>query len=194
MLERALGLLGLILCPECAAIEVWTKEVDMATGVLVRPTTWITSCRYSGGGVAVIATVEREHLVLTGVQASHTNRVFDSICATIGEEDLVHMRCGALCNQLGSLCARIICMLRSDSCEFGSLILNRFNDLGMLEADVGEYQLAGEIQVLVALVIPEVTTFSPSHRHWADLGLGRPRVENVSAIKVKDLFTAGRLG
>ena len=160
-------------------------------GMLVWPTAGVASCGNSRGRVAVITAIEREDLVLAGVYTSHANCIFDCIGSTVGKENLIEMRASAIGDQLGSLGASIVAMFWRDRCQLRCLILNRFNNLRMLKTNIGEDQLARKIEVLVAVVIPEVTPQAASDGHRADLALGRPRVKYVSAIKVENFFAAG---
>ena len=150
--------------------------------MFVRPTTWITSRGYRGGGVAVIAAIERQNFVFTGVQTRHANRVFVCIGTAISKENLVEVSTSAIGDQLGSFRTSIVSVLRSNRGEFGGLILNCLHNFWMLETDIGKYQLAREIQILVALVIPEITSQPPSNWHRANQPLGRPGVKHVGAI------------
>src|SRR2546423_3979115 len=64
----------------------------------------------------------------------------------------------------------------------------------MLVPDRDVDQLRREVEVAVALVVPEVAALRPRDRHRADRVLHRPRVEDVAPRLVDDLLSGLRVG
>ena len=162
--------------------------MHVALGHLIRPATWVACGNNRSTGVAVVRTVERHHLAATGVQASHPDRVFNRICTTVGEEDLVESLGRQFNDALGGLTARLVGVLRRNRRKLGSLLLNRGDHLGVLVTNVGVHQLAGEVEKALTVVVPDVRTLATGDEHGIQRALGRPRVEYVRAVQVVDLL------
>ena len=177
--------------PERGAVRVRAEEVHVAVGVLVGPAAGVAGRGHRGAGVAVVAAVEAEHLVLAGVDASHPDRVLVGVGAAVGEEDLVEAGRGQLGDALGGLAADVVGVLRRDRRELGGLLLDRGDDLRVLVTDVDVDQLAGEVEVAGAVVVPDVGPLGPGDGQRVERGLGAPRVEDVRAVEGDDLGTAG---
>ena len=139
--------------------------------VLVGPAPWLAREVDGETGVAVVRAVERHHLAAAGVQPRHADRVLVGVGAAVGEEDLVHAVGREVDDALRGLAARRVGVLRRDRSQRGRLVLDRLDDLRVLVADVDVHELAREVEVLLAIEIPEVTTFSPCNRKWCDLCL-----------------------
>ena len=82
-------------------------------------------------------------------------------------------------------------MLRSDGRQQCCLILNRLDDLGVLVADIDVDQLRGEVEELVAVVIPEVAALGGRNAHRLQGLLSTPGMEDVFAIHVVDGLAVG---
>ena len=85
-------------------------------------------------------------------------------------------------------------MLRGDRAQLGSLLGNGRNDFRMLVADVGENQLRREIEQPIPLAVPDVGAVRGDDGHGLDLCLGRPRVEDVPAVKFVGALPLGNRG
>ena len=153
------------------------------------PVIWIAVA-----GVAVVAAVGREHLVPAGVQARHAHGVLDRVGAAVGEEHLVEVGGRALDDQPGALGALVVRVLRRDGREPAGLLLDRRDDLRVLVADVDVDQLRGEVEVAVAVVVPDVAALGAGHDHRRDERLRGPGVEDVCAVELVDPGTGGRVG
>ena len=159
--------------------------MDVTVGVLVRPAAWVTRGRDRRTGVAVVRAIETEHLVPAGVQASHSDGIFDRVCTTVGEEHFVMIRwrefadgcCRAPTDQRGVLWCH--CGLH------GRLLPDRRHHLGVLVSDVGVHQLAGEVQVCGALEIPDPAPLPGFEHQWGPSRLSAPRVKDVGNIKIE---------
>ena len=165
----------------------------MLRGVLVRPPTRVTGRGDRGAGVAVIRAVCRENLVLVGVDACHPDRILDRIGATVGEEDLRHVRTCYVDDPLRSFAALVVGVLWRDGRELGCLLLDGRDHLRVLMADVHVDQLRGEVQELVAVVVPDVRAFRCGDAHGIQRCLRAPRVEHVLTVEVVDALAFGRI-
>ena len=191
VLQCALGFLDLTVGPEGGTVGIRPEEVHVLRGVLIRPAAGITCCGDRGTGVAVVRAVGREHLVLVCVNARHADGILDCICAAIGEEHLRHIRRGQLDDALRGIVAGIVRVLRSDGRQQCCLILDRLDDLGVLVADIDVDQLRGEVEELVAVVIPEVAALGCRNAHRLQSLLRTPGMEDVFAIHVVDGLAVG---
>ena len=142
----------------------------------------------------MVAAVHREHLALAGEDARHPDGVLDRVGAAVGEEDLVQIPWGNLCDAAAELAANIVGEGRCDRREATSLLLDSRNEVRMLVAQVEVDQLTREVEVGVALVVPERGAFAPRDRQWIDQRLRAPRVEHVAAIVGAHLGFGGSIG
>ena len=69
-----------------------------------------------------------------------------------------------------------------DGAEPVGLRLDGLDHPRVLVADVGEDQLAGEVQVLVAVVVVDVAALGSGDGHRRQVGLGGPGVEHVGPV------------
>ncbi len=126
-------------------------------------------CRGSCGSVEM-------HLVAAGVQACHPDGVLDGVGAAVGEEDLVH----AVGRPIGDPAAR---PRRGPGwrsagaivVEQRRLLLDRGDDGRVLVADVDVDQLAGEVEVAVARVVPHVAAETAGDDHRVERAPGPTR-------------------
>ena len=168
--------------------------MHLLSGVLIGPAARITRGLDRCAGVAVVAAVCRQHLVLVRVQARHADRILHRVGPAVGEEDLLVTRARAIDDALGGLAAHVVGVLRCDGRQTRGLVLDRLDDLGVLVADVDIDQLTGEVQVAVAVVVPEVAPLRGGNRQRLDLRLCAPRVEDVRAVEVVDALALGGIG
>jgi hypothetical protein len=108
------------------------------------------------------------------VQARHPDGVLDGLGAAVGEEDLVQLARGALGDEAGRLGAHVDGEGRREGRQLSGLFLDGGDDVGVLVADVRVDQAAGEVEVAVAVVVPEVRALGPRHRQWIDARLCGP--------------------
>jgi hypothetical protein len=87
--------------------------------------------------------------------------------------------------------ARVVGVDRGDGAQTGRLLLNRGDQLGVLMTDVDVHQLAREVEVSLAVLVPEPAALGAGDDDRADHPLGRPRVEHVGAIVGESLRGAG---
>ena len=196
IVQRALGFLLLVLRVERRTVEEGAVEVDDAGGAVVAGIAARVPGQVDGGvGSAVIRAVPGEHLAPAGVQTGHPHGVLHGVGAGVGEEHMVQIAGRALGDQPRGLRPGGVHVLRGDRAQLGGLLGDRGDDLRMLVADVGEDQLPGEVQQPVALAVPDVGPFRRQHRHRRDLGLRRPRVEDVRPVQLIGAppFRDGRL-
>ena len=157
MRERALALLGFGLRVERRAVEVRTPVADDARHPrLARPAPRFAGERDRARGRAVVAAVRGQHLVPPGVQARHAHRVLVRLRAAVGEEHDVEIARRALGDQARRLAAHVDRERGRHRAELGRLLLDRGDEPRVLVADVDVDELRAEIEVAVAVVVPEV--------------------------------------
>ena len=122
----------------------------------------------------MIRPVGREHFVSTGVQARHPDCVLVGIRTAVGEEDLVETLRGEVRDALGCFAAREVCRRRRDGRELVCLVLDGGDDGGMLVADIDVDQLAREIEVFVAVEVPDPGAEAAGDDQGLQRALGRP--------------------
>src|SRR6266540_933620 len=83
---------------------------------------------------------------------------------------------------------------RTDRAELVGLLLDRRDDLGVLVADRDVDELGGEVEVPLAVVVPEIAAFRARNRDGVDRVLHRPRVEDVALRILDDLNAELRIG
>ena len=170
------------------------EEVHLLRGVLIGPATWITRRLDRRTRVAVVAAIGRQHLVLVRVQARHADRILNRIGTTVGEEHFLVARTRSINDALRGLAPHDIGMLRRHRREPTRLLLDGFDHLRVLMADVDVDELAGEVQVAVAVVVPEVAPLRGRNRQRLDLRLRTPGVEDVRTVEVVDALALGGIG
>ena len=131
---------------------------------------------------AVVAAVRRQHLVAAGVHAGHADGVLGRLGAAVGEEHHVEVAGRQLGDQPGRLAAGVVGVERGDRAQLVGLLLDRRDELGVLVADVDVDELAGEVEVAVALVVPEPRPVGAGDDDRVERRLRRPRVEDVGAV------------
>ena len=150
---------------------------------LRRPAAGLTGQRDRRGGRTVVAAVGRQDLVATRVQPGHSHRVLVGLGAAVGEEDLVRATPGACAaDRRRRLAAGVVREHRRHHAQLVGLVLDRLDEPRVLVAQVQVDQLRGEVEVAVAVVVPEPCALAAGDRHRSDVCLGRPRVEHVGPI------------
>ena len=146
------------------------------------------------GGRTVVAAVGGEHLVAAGVQARHPHGVLGGLGAAVGEEHPVQRAGGQAGDESRCLGTGLVGEARRDGALPGRGLLDRGDELRVLVADVDVDQLAGEVEVALALEVPEVAARRGGDRQRVDQRLRRPRVEDVGAVVTRDLRATRGVG
>ena len=183
VVERPLGLLGVGRRVERGAVGVRAEEVDDPVGAhLAVPAARLAGHGDRGAGGAVVAAVGGEHLVAAGVVARHAHGVLVRLGAAAREEHLVEVARGALGDQAGRLGADVVGERRCHRAELLGLTHDGVDQPRVLVAQVQVHQLRREVQVVVALVVPERGARPACDGHRRDEPLGGPRVEHVGTV------------
>ena len=96
------------------------------------------------------------HLVAAGVDARHAHGVLGRLGAAVGEEHHVEVaRARARPPAAASSARFVVGVLRRDRAEQVGLLLDRRDHLRVLVADVGVDELRREVEVALAVVVPE---------------------------------------
>ena len=90
------------------------------------------------------------------MQLAHSRSIFSSFSATVGEEHLLMAGTRAIDDPLRGFAAHVVGMLRCDRRQSRGLLLDGLHDLRVLMADVDVDELTGEVEVAIAVVVPEV--------------------------------------
>lgn len=90
------------------------------------------------------------------MQPGHPDGVLDGLGAAVGEEDLVEVAGGTGGDEARRLGPYVDRERGREGGEPRRLLLDRGDDGRVLVADVGEDEAAGEVEVAVAVVVPEV--------------------------------------
>ena len=138
-------------------------------------------------GVAVIAAIPGDDLVASGDQARHPDGVLVGVGAAIGEEHLVEALGRAVEDQLGCLGPSLIGVRRSDGRQLLHLLDDAGDDLGVLVPEVGEDELAGEVEVALAVVVPDGAALTAGDGERGKRALGRPGVEDPGSVSGGDV-------
>ena len=69
------------------------------------------------------------------------------------------------------------------------LLADRLDDLGVLVTDVDVDQLRGEVEIAVAVVVPQIAALGPGNGDGREQRLRRPRVEDVGLVELDDTAT-----
>ncbi len=180
---------------EGRAVEERRPEAHDARGAVVGgPAARVAGQVDRGGGGAVVRAVGGEHLRAARVQTGHADGVLDGLGAAVGEEDLVQVARGALGDEACGLGADVHGEGGREGGELPGLLLDRGDDPGVLVADVGIDEAAGEVEVAVPVVVPEVRTLGAGDGERVDQALGGPGVEHVGAVGGLDGGAGLRIG
>ena len=127
----------------------------------------------------VVGAVARDDLVAAGDHAGELDRVLVRLGAAVREERDREIAGRHLGQHPAELRARLVRHRRPDRAELVGLILDRLDDLRVLVPDVDVDELRREVEVALAVVVPEVTALGAGDRDRVDRALHRPRVEDV---------------
>ena len=145
--------------------------------------------RQRGGpcGRAVVGAIARDHLLPPGIPARELDRA------------LVRLRTPLVKNvrvrSPGVTSVSRASFLRASFANFGlivhsrsALLLDRGHETGVLVPDVQADRLGAEVEVVLAVVVPETTAPAAGHGDRVELRLNRPGVENMGAVGRADLL------
>ncbi len=184
VLQRPGALLLLGLGVEAGAVEVGRPEVhDPGGGAVGGPAARVAGEVHGLLGAAVVRAVRREHLRAARVQPGHAHRMLDGVGAAVGEEDLVEVPRRPLGDEPRRLRARLDGEGGRERRHPPGLLLDRGDDLGVLVADVGVDEPAGEVEVAVAVVVPEVRPLRAGDGERVDELLRGPGVEDMRTVR-----------
>ena len=158
VLERPLRLLLLVRGVEGRAVEERAEEVhDPRAPVVVGPAPRLAGQVGRRRRAPVVRAVPGEQLDPARVEPGHAGGVLDGLRSCVGEKDLVHACGSELADQPGGLAAtpRSACNGR-DRAKSVRLRLDGRDDLRVLVADVGVDELTREVEVALAVVVPDV--------------------------------------
>ena len=164
-----------------AAVGVRVKHPHNARDAgLCGPAAWVARECDRSGGRAVVAAVASDHLVAARVPARQLDRVLVCLGAAVREERHGEIARGDFGKELAEAGARFGRHRRADRAELLCLALDRVDDLGVAVTDRNVYELRCEVEVALAVVIPEVAAFCTRYSDGVDRVLHRPGVEDVS--------------
>ena len=158
------------------------------------PPAWVAGERDGAVGGAVIGAVARDDLVAAGDHPGELDGVLVRLRATVREErdrEVAGRHLGEHAPELG---ARLVRHRRADRAQLVGLLLDRRDDLRVLVADADVDELRGEVEVALAVVVPEIPALCTRDRDRIDRALHRPRVENVLLRVGDDLCAEVRIG
>ena len=159
--QRALALLLFRRGVKFAAIEVGIEKMYVAAGILVRHPAPVAGGGNRAAGVAVIGAIGGEHFIAPGIEPRHTDGVLVGIGAGVGEEHFAKAFRRQLDNPLRRFAAGEVGGGGRDGHQLFQLGFHRRQHARMLIANVDVDQLAAEIQVSIAFVIPQLAAFCP---------------------------------
>src|SRR5215213_9606245 len=141
------------------------------------------------GRRAVVRAITGDDLVAARVPAGELDRVLVRLRAAVREERHRQVAGRDLREQPPELRARLARHRRADRAEPVGLLLDRRDDLRVLVADRDVDELRREVEIAVALVVPEMPALGAGHGQGIDLPLHRPRVEDVPLRVLDDLLS-----
>ena len=144
-----------------AAVEIGVKEVNVTARILVRHAPPVTGGGNRAAGIAVIGAIGGEHFIAPGIEPRHTDGVLVGIGAGVGEEHFAKAFRRQLDNPLRRFAAGEVGGGGRDGHQLFQLGFHRRQHARMLIANVDVDQLAAEIQVSIAFVIPQLAAFCP---------------------------------
>ena len=153
------------------------------------PAARVAGERDRAGGCTVVRAVARDDLVPSGVPARELDGVLVRFGAAVREEGHLEITRGDLGQQACECGARLGGHGRADRAELLRLLLDRRDDLRVLVSDGDIDELRGEVQVALAVVIPEVTPFAAGDRDRIEGILYRPGMKDV-LLRVRLYLTA----
>jgi hypothetical protein len=116
------------------------------------------------------------------VAARQAHCVLRRLGPAVGEEDHVEVTGRQLGDHPGGRAGGLVGVDRGDRAELVRLLLDGGHELRVLVADVDVDELAGEVEVALALVVPEARPLGTDDDERVQRRLGRPRVEHVGPV------------
>ena len=176
-----------------AAVGVRVEHAhDARDAGLGGPAARVAGERDRAGRRAVVAAVARDDLVPARVPARELDRVLVRLGAAVREERHRQVAGRDLGEQLPEPRARLGRHRRPDRRELLGLLLDRRDHLRVAVADRDVDELRGEVEVALAVVVPEVPALGARDRDRVDRVLHRPRVEDVALRVLDDLLARAR--
>ena len=114
--------------------------------------------------------------------------VLVGVGAAIGEEHLVEALGRAVEDQLGCLGPSLMACAGADGRQPLHLLDDAGDDLGVLVPEVGEDELAGEVEVALAVVVPDGAALTAGDGERGKRALGRPGVEDPGSVGGGDVL------
>ena len=183
VLEGPGALLGLVGRAEGRPVQVGAEEVHRpGHRGLVGPAPRLPGGRDRRGRGPVVAPVGGEHLGAAGVGLGHADGVLHRLGPTVGEEHLVQARRCVPRDQGRGVAAGVVGEGRADGAQPLRLGADGIHHTGVLVAEVEVHQLGREVEVLVALLVPEHRAPAAGHGQGRDEVLRGPRVEHVGPV------------
>ena len=163
-----------------AAVGVGVEHPHDARDAGLRmPAPRVARERDRAGRRPVVGAVARDHLVPARVPARQLDRVLVRLRAAVREERHLQVARRHLRQHPAELRARLGRHRRADRAEPLGLLLDRGDHLRMPVADRDVDELGGEVEVALALVVPEVAPLGARDRDRVDRVLHRPGMEHV---------------
>ena len=173
-----------------AAVRVGVEHPhDAGDAGLGGPAARVAGERDRARGRAVVAAVARDDLVTAGVPARELDRVLVRLGAAVREEGHRDVAGRHLGDQPRERRARLGRHRRADRAELVCLLLDRRDEPRMLVADRDVDELRGEVEVALALVVPEIAPFRAGDGDRVERVLHRPGVEDVLLRVLDDLLS-----
>ena len=163
-----------------AAVRVRVEHPhDAGDAGLRRPAARVAGERDRARRRAVVAAVARDDLVPAGVPARELDRVLVRLGAAVREERHRDVARRHLGDQARERRARLGRHRRADRAELVRLLLDRGDEPRMLVADRDVDELRREVEVALAVVVPEVAALGAGDGDRVERVLHRPGVEDV---------------
>ena len=142
----------------------------------------------------MIGPMARDHLLATGHQARQAQRILVRFSTAQGEEEGLQVTRGQLGQQLPKASADLGGELWRGEGECAGLLGDRLGHATVAVPDVHAHQLAVEVDVALAVGVPEIDPLCPIDDDRVDLRLGGPGEEGVLAIEAQDLVGRQPMG
>ncbi len=160
---------------EEALITVGIPNPDKARNSwFLRKTSWIPRCCYRPLGGPVIGPPAGNDLIPSGICPCDLYSILIGRGSPNGEKALGEISGGYLCQKLSQLSSIFIGEGGAHVADLIRLLLNGLDDLGMLVPSVYVDQLGAEIEVSLALFIPETASPGLGNDKGFKGLLGRP--------------------
>ena len=170
-----------------AAIRVRVEDArDARDAGLGEPATRIAGERDRAARRSVVRAVARDHLLAAGHPAGGLDRVLVRLGAAVREERVVQVAGHHLGDEAGELRPLVVRHRRADRAELVGLVLDRLDHARVLVADGDVDELRSEVEVALAVVVPEVPSLRAGDGERLQRGLHRPRVDEVLAVVGED--------